>query len=107
MLAGFAFFILISLVTKKEDNERIEKFFDNMQRLTDAGVLEKDNKKPLAAQYNKDLILVDIPGWFKKERRNNFIKRYKEDWPGFILASLFVGLLVLIAWLIIFVKSDY
>ncbi len=101
MLAGFAFFILISLATKKEENEKIEKFFDNMQRLTDVDVLEKENKKPLASKYNKDLILVDLPGWFKKERRINFIKRYKEDWQGFILASLFVVLLVLIAWFII------
>ncbi len=101
MLVGFAFFILVSLVTKKENDERIDKFFDNMQRLTDTEVVEKEGKKPLASKYGKDLILVDLPGWLKKERRVNFIKRYKEDWRGFILASCFVVLLVVVAWFII------
>ena len=98
MLAGFAGFILISLITPKEEDSRIEKFFDKMQRLSDAEVTGKEKKKPLASKYGKDLILVDLPGWFTKERRKDFMQRYKEDFYGFLLAAVFVCLLVIIAW---------
>ena len=69
-----------------------------MQRLSDAEVSGKEKKKPLASKYGKDLILVDLPGWFTKERRRDFMQRYKEDYYGFILAALFVCLLVIMAW---------
>ncbi len=98
MLAGFGSFILVSLFTRKEDYERTEKFFDKMQRLSDSGIRGKDNKKPFASEYGKDLILIDISSWFKKERWINFFPRYKEDTYGFVTATGFVGLLVLIAW---------
>jgi len=104
MLAGFTTFIVVSLLTKPEDPELITKFFDNMDRLSDAKELDKDGKKPLAALYGQALILMDFPSWFKKERWENFRFRYKEDWQGFLLASGFVLLLILIAWLVIQLK---
>jgi len=96
MLAGFAGFILISLLTPKDD-DKTEKFFDNMRRLSDENVSLNNAEKPYASKYGKDLILVDLSGWFSKERRANFIMRYKEDIYGFILATGFVGVLILIA----------
>ena len=101
MLAGFAVFILVSLLTKPESDETIEEYFDKMQRLSDAEISKKDGKKPLAGEFGKELILLDFPGWFRKERWQNFSSRYREDWRGFIYAWGFVGLLVLIAWAVI------
>ncbi len=101
MLAGFAVFIFISLITRPEDPEQIERFFDNQQRLSDAKFRDKDGKKPLAALYGKALILLDFPSWFTKERWENFGFKYKEDWQGFLLATGFVGFLILTAWLLI------
>ncbi len=100
MLAGFASFILVSLVTKPEDEEMIEQFFDKMMRLSDAPP-GPDGKKPLAREHGHDLIFLDITGWLKKERWQGFFKRYREDWLGFLLAWVFVGALVFIAWLIL------
>jgi Na+/proline symporter len=100
MLVGFITFFLVSLFTKPEEQPRIEKYFDNMNRLSDSGKLDTDGKKPLAKKYGKDLILLDFPGWLKKERWQNFAFRYREDWLGFLLAWTFVLVLVFIAWLI-------
>jgi Na+/proline symporter len=101
MLAGFSAFIIISLITRPEKKEKIKSFFDNMSRISDMPGLRKDEEKPLAAESGKDLLLVDIPGWFRKSRWSNFHKRYKEDIVGFILAWFVVGLLILLAWFII------
>ena len=101
MLAGFITFFLVSLFTKPEDQKRIDKYFDNLNRLSDAKVTTSDGKKPLAREYGKDLILLDFVSWFKKERWENFAYRYKEDWLGFILAWIFVVFLVFIAWLVV------
>jgi len=101
MLIGFSFFFVVSLLTKPEDPKLIASFFDNMDRLSDAKKLDKDGKKPLAALHGQALILLDFPGWFTKKRWENFSVRYKEDWTGFLLATCFVGILILIAWLVI------
>ncbi len=101
MLAGFGLFFMVSLITKPEDEKKIEEFFDNMQRISDAEKLENDGKKPLASKHGKDLILLDLPGWFNKDRWTSFSSRYKEDWKGFIYAWAFVGILILTAWIII------
>ena len=42
-----------------------------------------------------------MTGWLEKERWQGFFKRYREDWLGFLLAWVFVGVLVFIAWLIL------
>jgi len=101
MLVGFGLFILVSLVTKPEDEKQTDEFFDNMQRLSDSEQLEADSKKPLASKFGKDLILLDFTGWIKKERWVNFPARYKEDLVGFIFAWGFVGILVGTAWIIL------
>lgn len=101
MLIGFIAFFIVSLVTRPEDQSKIDKYFDNMNRLSDAKFLDPDGKKPLARDYGKDLILLDFMSWFKKERWENFSSRYREDWLGFLLAWIFVIVLVFVAWLVI------
>ena len=101
MLIGFIAFFIVSLVTRAEDQSKIDKYFDNMNRLSDAKFLDPDGKKPLAKDYGKDLILLDFMSWFKKERWENFTSRYREDWLGFLLAWIFVIVLVFVAWLVI------
>jgi Na+/proline symporter len=98
MLAGFGLFIIVSLLTKPEDRKRIEQFFDNMQRLSDEDAIGSDGSKPLAKDHGKELILVDLPSWFRKERWKDFASRYREDWIGFLLAAGFIGILIAIAW---------
>jgi len=98
MLAGFLTLIIISLITKPEEKERIDEFFDHMNRLSDAPATEPGGKKPLAAKYGKDLLFLDIPGWFTKERWRGFPRRYKEDLLGFLLAWGVVGVIVSLAW---------
>ena len=98
MLAGFAAFIIVSLLTKPENRERIEQFFDNMNRSTDQEGLPEGQKKPLAADRGQELVLLDLPGWFTAQRWRGFFRRYREDVIGFGLAWVTVGLLVLTAW---------
>jgi Na+/proline symporter len=98
MLAGFFFFWLISILTKPEDNEKNEAFFDNMRRKSDSGQPGKDGKKPFASETGDDLILLDLPGWRKKERWRKFFSRYREDLAGFFISWVVVGLLILLAW---------
>ncbi|MFZ2340878.1 MAG: sodium:solute symporter family protein [Bacteroidales bacterium] len=98
MLSGFLVFGLVSILTRPEDRERIEGFFDNMRRKSDADHTGSDGKKPLGELSGDDLLLLDLPGWGKKERWRNFFRRYREDLAGFALSWLMVGLLILIAW---------
>ena len=53
---------------------------------------------PLAYKSGDDLLLLDLPGWLKKDRWTNFFFRYKEDLAGFFLSWLFVAVLILLAW---------
>ncbi|MEN8229811.1 MAG: sodium:solute symporter family protein [Bacteroidota bacterium] len=101
MLAGFAIFVIVSLLTKPEEEKRTEQFFDNMQRLSDEDKIAKDGKKPLARDYGQELILLDVSTWFRKERWKNFAVRYREDWTGFVLATIFIGVLIFLAWAIL------
>jgi Na+/proline symporter len=98
MLGGFASLIVVSLLTKAEDPRRIEQFFDNMRRSTDAEGLPDGQAKPLAAERGQDLLLLDLPGWFTARRWQGFFRRYREDLVGFLLAWGVVALLVLAAW---------
>lgn len=98
MLAGFFIFWLVSILTKREDSEKIEMFFDNMRRKSDAKQPGSDGKKPLASETGDDLLLLDLPGWAHKERWKVFFRRYREDLSGFILSWIMVGLLILLAW---------
>jgi hypothetical protein len=101
MLAGFLSFWLVSLLTKPEDKEKMEAFFDNMRRKSDASEFGEDGKKPLAAKSGDDLLLLDLPGWKQKERRRYFFRRYREDLAGFFISWIFVGALILLAWTIL------
>lgn len=98
MSLGFAVFFLVSLVTKAEKQEKMDQFFDNMRRKSDATHLDAEGKKPLAELSGDDLLLVDLPGWGKKSRWHNFFSRYREDLVGFALSWIVVGLLILLAW---------
>lgn len=105
MLSGFFMFWLISILTKAECPERIDSFFDNMRRRSDANEPDQDGRKPLAYLSGHDLILLDLPGWFKKERSTNFFNRYREDLIGFFLSWAVVGLLILLAWGILQIQT--
>lgn len=98
MLAGFAALILVSLLSRPEAPEKVERFFDNMRRTTDEEGLPANATRPLAADRGEDLILLDLPGWLTRDRRRGFPNRYREDLIGFALAWLAVGALILLAW---------
>jgi Na+/proline symporter len=98
MLSGTIAFIVVSLLTPPEDKERVEQFFDNMNRSSDGENLPEGKAKPLAAERGQDLILLDLPGWLTAARWRGFFHRYREDLVGFLLAWVTVGLLVLSAW---------
>ena len=97
-LAGVVCFILFSLLTPPEDPRRLAQFFDNMRRSTDDEGLPEGHPKPLAASRGQDLILLDLPGWFTAERWRGFLRRYREDLIGFLLAWCAVGILLGVAW---------
>lgn len=97
-LAGFSMFILVSLLTRPEDRERTIRFFDNMRRSTDDEGLPEGHPKPLAADRGQDLLLLDLPGWFTRERWRGFFHRYREDLVGFVWGWVAVAGLILVAW---------
>ena len=98
MLSGFFVFWLVSILTKPEDKEKNEAFFDNMRRKSDARQRDSDGKKPMASETGDDLLLLDLPGWLHKRRWTNFFSRYREDIGGFLLSWVVVGALILLAW---------
>ena len=98
MLSGFFVFWLVSILTKPEDKEKNEAFFDNMRRKSDAKQTDSDGKKPFASETGDDLLLLDLPGWLHKKRWTNFFSRYREDIGGFLLSWVVVGALILLAW---------
>jgi Na+/proline symporter len=101
MLSGFIVFWLVSIITKPEEKKRTDAFFDNMRRKSDAVKPGPDGMKPLASDSGEDLLLLDLPGWARKERWRGFFRRYREDLAGFFLAWLLVGALILLAWAIL------
>ncbi len=101
MLSGFFVFWLASILTRAEEKNLTDAFFDNMRRKSDSPSPDRDGKKPYAAATGEELILLDLPGWMKKERRTDFLRRYREDFYGFLLAWLVVGALILLAWAIL------
>ena len=100
MLFGFFMFWLGSIVTKREDQNRIDSFFDLMRRKSDA-VLKDGEQKPLASDSGEESMLLDLPGWMKRDRWTGFFRRYREDLGGFLLSWIFVGFLILLAWAIL------
>jgi hypothetical protein len=98
MLSGFSVFILGSLLTRPEAQDRINRFFEDMGRSSDSEGLPAGGLKPRAAARGQDLILLDVTSWFTVERWQGFFSRYREDLLGFLLAWGTVGLLILSAW---------
>jgi Na+/proline symporter len=98
MLSGFFVFWLVSILTRPEEKEKVEAFFDNMRRKSDAREKGIDGKKPLASETGDDLLLLDLPGWLHRNRWTHFFTRYREDIFGFLLSWLVVGVLILFAW---------
>ena len=74
MLSGFFIFWLVSILTKPEDKEKIEAFFDNMRRKSDAKHPGEDGKKPLASETGDDLLLLDLPGWAHKDQMDKLFQ---------------------------------
>ena len=103
MLTGFVVMISVSLLTRPEKKEKIDRFFDNMLRLSDED-RRRNGQKPLAAEMGHDLLLLDLPSWFTRDRWKGFPRRYKEDILGFLFAWLFVGGLILLAWAILQIR---
>jgi Na+/proline symporter len=98
MLSGFLALVVFSLLTRPEDSQRIEQFFDGMRRSSDESDHNPDGTRQLASEVGKDLILMDLPGWFCSHRWKGFPRRYLEDLVGFVLAWFVVILLILLAW---------
>ncbi len=84
MLAGFSTLVLISYLTPPEPGPAISAFFERMRE----------------APEGNELIMLDLPGWFRPGRWSAFWTRYREDMGGFLLAWAFVGFLVVLAWVI-------
>lgn len=103
MVAGFGSLIVVSLLTPPESKEKIDAFFDKMRRSTDHEGLPDGAPKPLAADEGKELLLLDLPGWFTAERRRGFWRRYREDLIGLAHSTATVAGLIGLAWVIIHV----
>lgn len=82
LVAGIATLVVVSLLTPAESAERLAAFFGRMRSDDDGN----------------DLLLVDMPGWFRRERWQRFFTRYREDLVGFVAAWAVVGLLIGAAW---------
>ncbi|MBX2815099.1 MAG: sodium:solute symporter family protein [Saprospiraceae bacterium] len=98
ILAGFSTLVIVSLLTKPEPAETAGDFFDKMNHLAPDDRPKGQN--PTAKEMGRDLILLDVGTWFKRERWVGFKKRYREDLGGFLLAWLMVGFLIFVAWLL-------
>ncbi|MEN6407962.1 MAG: sodium:solute symporter family protein [Thermoguttaceae bacterium] len=98
MVFGFVTLIIVSLLTKPESPERIERFFNKMQRSSDDATSLDTELTVSAADRGEDLVLLDLPGWLTAARWRGFFHRYREDVVGFALAWVSVALLILMAW---------
>ncbi|MBL9215427.1 MAG: sodium:solute symporter family protein [Opitutaceae bacterium] len=95
MLAGAGAFVVVSLLTPPENPARMDAFFARLRRSSDGDEAEGG---PPAALRGQDLLMLDAPGWFRRERWRGFWSRYREDCAGFGLAWVTAGLLVALAW---------
>ncbi len=93
-LVGFGLLVVVSLLTRPEDRERVEQFFDKMKYTS-------DEPGKLAAERGQDMLLLDLPGWLTAQRWQGFFRRYREDLVGFLLGWATVGLLIVVAWAVL------
>ncbi|MEZ4826971.1 MAG: sodium:solute symporter family protein [Bacteroidia bacterium] len=96
ILIGVITLIGVSLLTPAESEETVNAFFTKMESV--APVDRKEGEPLEADRLGRGLIMLDVPGWFRQGRWDNFLQRYREDWWGFWMAWLFVGLLIVVAW---------
>jgi len=94
MLAGFVTLYVVSKLTAAEPEKAVTEFFLKMNTHSD----QVEGQPPIV---DKELILLDVGTWFSPGRWSNFAKRYKTDFFGFLLAWVFVAVIILIAWLIL------
>ena len=92
-LIGIVTFIIVSLLTRPEDPERIKAFFGRMARSSD-----HESEGVLAAERGQDLILLDLPSWLTRARWTCFFGRYREDLIGLLLGWSAVVFLLLLAY---------
>ncbi|NND08771.1 MAG: sodium:solute symporter family protein [Saprospiraceae bacterium] len=95
MLAGFAALIFGSMLTVTDHRAGIDAYFERLKTPASDDMDGED------ALRGKSLILLDVGTWFSAGRWKNFASRYRDDWLGFLLAWLFVGVLIGIAWIIL------
>jgi Na+/proline symporter len=95
MLAGFLALIIVSILTPTDHQAEIDAYFE---RLKTPASDDMDGADPTKG---KSLILLDVGTWFSKDRWKNFATRYRDDWLGFLLAWVFVAILIGIAWIIL------
>lgn len=104
MLGGCVAFVAVSLLTRPEDPQRIAHFFDRLKRSSDddsVGITElgaDSSSGSDAASRGQDLLLLDLPGWFHRDRWRGFFHRYREDLIGFSLSWVTVAVLISLAW---------
>ncbi|MDX9973400.1 MAG: sodium:solute symporter family protein [FCB group bacterium] len=101
MLAGFGMLVVVSLATRPEDPLRIAAFFERLRRSSDDDARQSDGTYQLAAERGEELLLMDLPGWFTRERWSQFFTRYREDLIGFALGWLTVAFLIFLAWSVV------
>ncbi|NND35121.1 MAG: hypothetical protein HKN76_21220, partial [Saprospiraceae bacterium] len=97
MLAGFITLTVVSKLTPDEPVEAVAAFFKKMHT-------HSDQVPGQPEIVDKELMLLDVGTWFKRSHWSQFSKRFKTDFFGFMLAWLFVAVLILIAWLILQIK---
>ncbi len=99
MLSGFITLIVVSILTPKENTDKIDAYFHRLKHLSHSD--RKEGVSSLATDHGQGIILSDLPGWLRAERWRNFGHKYKEDWLGFLLAWGFVAILMGIAWIVL------
>ena len=100
MLCGCFSFVVAGLLGPAEDPRRLARFFDRIARSDDQEAAPADEAAAAsdAARRGQDLLLLDLPGWFRRERWRGFFQRYREDLLGFAAAWLTVAALIALAW---------
>ncbi len=99
MLAGFATLIIVSLLSPPEDRDQVEHYFHRLKHLSHSD--REEGKSSLATDHGQGIILSDLPGWFRADSWKDFGAKYREDWLGFVLAWVFVAILIVIAWVVL------
>ena len=63
--------------------------------------VEDGAHRPPAGESGRELLLLDLPGWFAAARWRDFLRRHREDVLGFVLAWGVVALTIALAWAVV------